>query len=922
MDLSYNDYFANSAEFVDSIPGGFCIYNEISRYPFVEFIVWNKYMMEITGYNMEEINKIGMKQLCHFHGNGSNMLINIDDTNSKVLDSNEREIEIITKCGVKKALNVKYNNVISKEGKKSMVAFIKDITERMQLLQELSEIKNRYNKILEFSSDAIFIHGDAKFKYVNENAKKLLNIEKDEDIIGQPILKFIHSDYHEIINVRIKDTQNNGNSAPMIEEKLLTLDGKVRDVEVITTCIPCEGKKCNFVFVRDITDRKRIENELRENESMLRHITENTLDMISTCTLDYTFNYATPSHKNILGYNHGELIGRKVTEIVHPDEAECIKRELDRMKETRQQSKVQCRCRCKDGSYKHIEICGKVLYNNNICEGFIFSSRNTSERVEAEKALKISEKRFRELFNNVNDAIYLNKLGENGLPSVYIEVNDRACQRLGYTREELCNMTIYGTNPTLNDERVKGVLKTIGERGNVIYETLARTKEGNIMPVEINSILMVLNDEEYILSISRDITERKKNEKTLRESEEKYRRLIEAFPYAVYIKTKDKIVFSNKVGLEYLGLTHMEELIGKDCSKIFRPHPLFENNFNKNNEYITANGFMPLTEEKVIRCTDNKVLDLETIVTSFPYNERDDSYLIVSRDIRDRKKAEALEMEMEEKSRQFQQAAEYERLRTEFFANISHELRTPINVILSTLQLINLNINRAGEDFVHSIKYERHIWTMKQNCYRLIRLINNLIDVTKIDAGYLNLELTNTNIVAVIEDITLSVAEYIENKGISLVFDTDVEEKIMACDPDKIERIVLNLISNAVKFTEPGGSVFVSIMDKDRSILISVKDTGIGISKDKQKLIFERFVQVDKSLTRNREGSGIGLSLVKSLVEMHGGTIRVESEPYTGSEFIIELPVYIMDKEEVNTNKYLIQGKVEKIDIEFSDIYF
>jgi len=174
-----------------------------------------------------------------------------------------------------------------------------------------------------------------------------------------------------------------------------------------------------------------------------------------------------------------------------------------------------------------------------------------------------------------------------------------------------------------------------------------------------------------------------------------------------------------------------------------------------------------------------------------------------------------------------------------------------------------------------------------------------------------------------VEDITLSVAEYIENKGLSLIFDTEIEELVMACDPDKIERIILNLISNAVKFTEPGGTILVNIKQGIKTIIISVNDTGIGISKNKQKIIFQRFVQVDKSLARKHEGSGIGLSLVKSLVKMHKGAITVESESNKGSEFIIELPIYLVDdkKSKGNTKDYILEGNVEKIKIEFSDIY-
>lgn len=282
---------------------------------------------------------------------------------------------------------------------------------------------------------------------------------------------------------------------------------------------------------------------------------------------------------------------------------------------------------------------------------------------------------------------------------------------------------------------------------------------------------------------------------------------------------------------------------------------------------------------------------------------------------------EALRKVAEENEKLLAETMKYDELKSEFFANISHEFRTPINVLLGTLQLMNIYKANKYENQEND-KTKKYFGIMKQNCFRLLRLTNNLIDMTRLDTGFFEINLQNHNIIQVVEDITLSVAAYIENKGISLVFDTDIEEKIIAVDADKIERIILNLLSNAVKFTKENGSIQVAIHNKGDSIDLSVKDTGIGIPETKLDIIFERFRQVNSSLSRDNEGSGIGLSLTKNLVELHGGTIKVTSEMNIGTEFIIELPCITID-EEMN-HKHAIynnQNYVERINIEFSDIY-
>ncbi|MDF2530880.1 MAG: hypothetical protein K0Q65_461 [Clostridia bacterium] len=272
------------------------------------------------------------------------------------------------------------------------------------------------------------------------------------------------------------------------------------------------------------------------------------------------------------------------------------------------------------------------------------------------------------------------------------------------------------------------------------------------------------------------------------------------------------------------------------------------------------------------------------------------------------------------RTEQLNHAVEMDRLRTAFFSNISHELRTPLNIIFSAEQLLELvcrdqNIQSRKQEI---LKYNAMV---QQNCYRLIRLIENLIDITEIDAGQNKINLQKHDIVRLVKGVTSAVATYIKKHDIKLKFHSDIPCRTIACDGYKIERIILNLLSNAVKFNPTGGDIQVSLWEKCGKIMISVRDTGFGIPKDMKDTIFDRFVQVDQSTSRLREGSGIGLAIVKAFVEQHNGEIELISAEGQGSEFIISLPT---DLNACGEGKSWISTEYkcyEKIKMEFSDIY-
>ncbi|MEF9990586.1 MAG: HAMP domain-containing sensor histidine kinase [Romboutsia sp.] len=266
---------------------------------------------------------------------------------------------------------------------------------------------------------------------------------------------------------------------------------------------------------------------------------------------------------------------------------------------------------------------------------------------------------------------------------------------------------------------------------------------------------------------------------------------------------------------------------------------------------------------------------------------------------------------------EYEKIKSQEQIRSEFFANISHELRTPLNIFYSTTQLLDMKVEKDPDNFITT--YLNNKGNLKTNCHRMLRLINNIVDITKIDVGFTKPTFINYDIVRLVEDITLSIINYAKLKNINIVFDTDIEEHIIQCDVEMIERVMLNLLSNAIKFTRKSGNIVVSIQINVNWIHITVEDDGIGIPIEIQERIFDRFVQSDKSLTRLNEGSGIGLSIVHSIVKLNGGEVSLKSDGENGSEFKVLLPNKKLDGDIYGEEVYTVD--VQRIELELSDIY-
>ncbi|MDU6221788.1 PAS domain-containing sensor histidine kinase [Clostridium sp.] len=456
--------------------------------------------------------------------------------------------------------------------------------------------------------------------------------------------------------------------------------------------------------------------------------------------------------------------------------------------------------------------------------------------------------------------------------------------------------SIFNINKEIS-ENIKKILEEKGSYLNIMYfSNLKKYYEVHLQKV-------VTDDSKWIIGSFIDKTDECEVIGKLKISENRLKSVAEnILDFIITIDISGIVTFANTSAIESLGVK-VEEIIGHRYGEFFKKDngDTFVIDNIKNSEII---------KHKIL-CNNGDSLRVESVFRRI--NSEFEGYVVISR---------SLEMKEELKSLRvkYNEIKEYDRIRAEFFANLSHEVRTPINIIYSCLQLLNNQKDNGYESLAkYYIKYEK---TISQNAFRLLRLVNNLIDISKLDTGAMQIKVKNIDIISLIENITLSTVPYVEEKKINIMFDTSIEELIVGCDPEKIERVMLNLISNSVKFTPKGGEIFVDIQVDETWVYVRVKDTGIGIPMHLKDVIFERFVQSNKSFSREREGSGIGLALVKDIINKHNGEVMLEDSSEMGSTFLFKIPNLVMDDVWNDDDNRAAETAIqEKINIEFSDIY-
>ena len=402
--------------------------------------------------------------------------------------------------------------------------------------------------------------------------------------------------------------------------------------------------------------------------------------------------------------------------------------------------------------------------------------------------------------------------------------------------------------------------------------------------VELVTTNIKLNAEDLLISIVIDITELENTIMNIEQSEKTYKLLLQTLPEGIVIvnPTTKKHIYRNEASIRMLKTIGLEKL--NESIKTY----LKEENYG---------NFRRFTIDKL-----NNV-DISLAIVK---REEEGSLIVVFRMLDCEFKSIQLVKELN-------RIKEKNKFKTEFLSNVAYDIKKPINKIFETNNNLIENKGKYNSENINN-----HTRLVKQNCYRLIRLLNNIEYVSRIDNGTCTLELRKCDIVKLLENIVKISKTYTDKKGIDISFKSDVNKKILSLDIDKVEKIILNILSNAIKFTDTGGRIDINLYMENEQVCISIKDTGIGIPKDKTEVIFENFEQLDTTLSRGCEGTGMGLSVVKKLANLNNIKINVESELNKGSEFIITLPNNIVSKNIKLQDKF---AQDEKIDIEFSDIY-
>jgi PAS domain S-box-containing protein len=755
-------------------------------------------------------------------------------------------------------------------GKKVLIAMAHDITNRKQAEIALQDSERRYRELIELAVDGILLGSpDGIIIGANTYMQKLTGRSLDK-LIGIKINELFS--YNALKNTPLRYDLLRKGETVFSERDILRPDGTTIPIEMHTKMMPDGSYQSIY---RDVTERKRAEETLRESEIKFKSLVESTSDMIWETSIEGKFTYVSPQFENLLGYTPADAIGKSPFDFIEDENMSGIISQSDSIVNAAIPfSSFINRYKHRNGETLYFETSGVPVQDN---QGKLIGYRGISRDVTKRH---ITEKELHKLSLVVHQSP--NTIIITDLEGQIEYINPAGCALTGYNFEELIGKTpsVFKSGVT-PDEEYKSLWNTI-KAGNEWKGIFQNKKKNGDYFWERAFVVPLRNAEGIItnyLGVKEDISKRIHTEEALKESEKRYRSLFEASPDAIILADIETgmLIDANMAACDMLGLS-LDEIKQLHQSMI---HParyldFSLESFNEHAEKALAIEALNPIESVILR-SDGSEIPVEVMSSKITINGR---HILqgVFRNITERKLVQEEIMKAKEK------AEAGDKLKSAFLQNISHELRTPLNGIIGFSEMIT-QMDSTEEDRLEFSKM------IKKSSTRLINTITSYMDISMIVSGLTEINERPFRINKFLEKINDKTIELCKLRNQLLQVtrsfpETDIQ---IITDEGLLDKVFTHLIDNALKFTDTG-SISIGYEYKPGFHQFSISDTGRGISDESLSAIFEVFRQADSSTSRGYEGSGLGLSIARGFIKLLGGDIWVESKINEGSTFFFTIP--------------------------------